>query len=191
MFNTDRLEALSDGIFAIAMTILVFNISMPDSGETSENVSRLLINETHTFFIFGLSFIILAMFWILHHKQFHYIEKTNKIHIWTNILFLMLISLMPFTASLIGDYPTNFSARIFFNANLFLLGFLLYLNWVYSSRKDLIKEEVLSKKEIIKREKICMVLPSLALISIVISFFIPIYSPVIYGLSPFLKKMIA
>lgn len=191
MFNTDRLETLSDGIFAIAMTILVFNISMPDSGETSENVSRLLINETHTFFIFGLSFIILAMFWILHHKQFHYIEKTNKIHIWTNILFLMLISLMPFTASLIGDYPTNFSARIFFNANLFLLGFLLYLNWVYSSRKDLIKEEVLSKKEIIKREKICMVLPSLALISIVISFFIPIYSPVIYGLSPFLKKMIA
>ncbi len=188
MLNTDRLEALSDGIFAIAMTLLVFNISIPGSNETNDSISQLLFNESHTFFIFGLSFIILAMFWILHHKQFHFIDKTNKVHIWTNILFLMLISLMPFTASLIGDYPDNLSARIFFNSNLFLLGFLLYLNWKYASRNDLIRVEDLSEKEIKKKEKICMVLPALAIIAIGVSFITPIYSPIVYVLSPFIKK---
>jgi len=188
MFNTDRLEALSDGIFAIAMTLLVFNISITGSGETNKSISQLLLDESHTFFIFGLSFIILALFWILHHKQFHFIEKTNNIHIWTNIIFLMLISLMPFTSSLIGDYPNNLPARIFFNINLFLLGFLLYLNWIYASRNDQIREGALSKKEINKKEKTCMVLPSLAILAIAVSFITPIYSPIVYVLSPFIKK---
>ncbi|MFW5928468.1 MAG: TMEM175 family protein, partial [Thermoplasmatota archaeon] len=145
----------------------------------------------HTFFIFGLSFVILSMFWMLHHNQFNFINKTKKANIWINLTFLMLISLMPFTSSLIGDYPNELSARIFFNINLFLLGFLLYLNWAYASRKDIVEEEILSKEEIKRKEKICMILPSLALVSIGISFFIPLYSPIVYALSPIIKRVIS
>lgn len=190
MLNTNRLENLSDGIFAIAMTLLVLNINIPDSSETNKEVANILINETHTFFIFGLSFIILAVFFILHHKQFHFIEKTTKGHIWINIIFLMLISLMPFISSLVGDYSNDFTARTFFNINIFLLGFILYLNWKYASKHDLLKKGSISEKEIIKKEKGCMVLPVLAVIAVGISVITPIFSPFVYLLSPIIKKFI-
>lgn len=188
MFNTDRLETLSDGIFAIAMTLLVLNLSIPSSGETNKEVFQLILNESHTFFIYGLSFIILAVFWILHHKQFHFIDKTKKRHIWINIVFLMLISLMPFTASLVGDYANDLTARIFFNIHIFLLGFTLYLNWVYADSNDLFKKGMIDESEIKKKKKACMILPELALIAIAVSLITPIYSPIVYLLSPLIKR---
>ena len=75
-FGTNRIEALADGIFAVAMTLLVLDVKLPD-GEVFANDRALfdrLLSLEHTFVIYFISFIVLAMFWVGHHAHFHYIR---------------------------------------------------------------------------------------------------------------------
>ena len=70
--NTHRIEALTDCIFAFAMTLLVFTLILPDAvGQSNIELPRLLSGQAHKFLNYFFSFLILAVFWIMHHKQFH------------------------------------------------------------------------------------------------------------------------
>ena len=74
-----RLEALTDGIFAIAMTLLVLtlNIGKITEGLTSASLHKLLLEQIPKFYNYALSFVLLAIFWMVHHQQFHFIKQTN------------------------------------------------------------------------------------------------------------------
>jgi uncharacterized membrane protein len=82
--TTHRIEALTDGIYAIAMTLLVLNLALPGTetylAQTVE-LRDLLFGQAHKFFNYALSFILLAVFWIIHHDQFHFIKRTNRTHL--------------------------------------------------------------------------------------------------------------
>lgn len=99
------MEALTDGIFAIVMTLLVLDIKVPHDfiGNISGELAALMPN----LFSFGVSFIVLGIFWNAHHSLFHFIKKLNNGLIWLNILFLLIVSLIPFSAALLGSYPSD------------------------------------------------------------------------------------
>jgi len=78
--TTHRIEALTDGIFAIAMTLLVLNLALPETGNGPE-LHKLLIGQTHKFFSYALSFLLLALYWVLHHRQFHFIHNRNPVYL--------------------------------------------------------------------------------------------------------------
>ena len=101
--ETDRLETLADGVFAIAMTILVFEITVPDlaTGELDQLGSKLLALWPKLL-AYVISFIVLGIFWIGHHNQFAFIRRANRTFLWLNIVFLMLIAFIPFSAALLG-----------------------------------------------------------------------------------------
>ena len=105
-YNKSRLEALSDGIFAVAMTLLVLDLKLgSDSAVDSEAglVGRVLALE-HTFVIYIVSFGVLAMLWITHLAQFHYVRLVNGRLIWINVFYLACVCLIPFsTRDHIGD----------------------------------------------------------------------------------------
>ena len=105
--TTKRIEGLTDGVFAIAMTLLVLTLEIPEplAENTTGMLAKLLISQRHKLFNYVLSFILLALFWIIHHRQFHLVKRTDHQHLWLNVFILMFVALIPFSTSLLGDYP--------------------------------------------------------------------------------------
>jgi len=184
--TTRRLEALTDGIFAIAMTLLVLTLDLGDiaDGLTQVKLHQLLLAQIPKFYNYALSFVLLAVFWILHHQQFHYIKKTENRHLWINIFILMFVALIPFSTSLVGDYSSDWMAELFFGGNIFILGVLFSLNWHYSTKDSRLIEGELEKHRIQLGTRRGLVSPLVSLLAILTAFLNPSYSPYIYLLIP-------
>jgi uncharacterized membrane protein len=179
--TTKRIETLVDGIFAIAMTLLVLSLNVPHLSypTTDTAVLNSLGAMGQQFFIYFISFLLLASFWRVNHAQFYFIKKTDQTLIWINIIWLSLIALLPFSTNLIASYGYLKVPLIFFDLNLFLIGLLFNLNWYYADKKKLIDEN--TDPEMIKfREKYNFALPLIALIAIGLTFISPEWSSLVY-----------
>jgi len=95
-----RIATFSDGVFAIAITLLALQLQVPGSGDLGDNLQALLPNVLS----FLISFAVIGSFWVTHHRLFARIVRYNAGLIWLNMLVLLFIVLMPFTASLIGEH---------------------------------------------------------------------------------------
>ena len=104
-FEKSRFEALIDGIFAVALTLLVLDIKLPENiaYPTDDALWLRLISLERHFLIYAISFAVIAMYWIGHHIQFHFVRYTDRPLIWINLLYMLLISFLPFATDLIGD----------------------------------------------------------------------------------------
>ncbi len=178
----NRLETLVDGIFAIAMTLLVLNIRIPvmSHQQAQAEMPRLLSNLYPHFFAFGLSFALLTIFWMSHHRLFHFIEKVDEPFIWLNVLMLALIVLVPFTTSLIGEYETNQLTAVIFELNLFGIGMSILAYWWYASRRHRLINEALTDSQIRHSLRRSAVLPVVSIFAIGLSFVTPQYSTMAY-----------
>ena len=170
--STRRLETLTDGIFAIAMTLLVLNLNIPEGvREIGEGeLHKLLFSQGHKFLNYALSFIVLAIFWILNHDDFHYIKRTNRLHIWINAFLLMFIVLVPFSTSLIGDFRGDWVGSCFFSSNIFVLGILFYVNWSYATHNNRLVDESIDPQRVIIGKRRSLVIPCISLAAIILSF---------------------
>jgi uncharacterized membrane protein len=133
-----RIEALTDGVFAIVMTLLVLEISVPQiSSHSADTVgaelSKRLFDLWPKIFSYGISFVILAIYWRAHHRQFHYIKHADGILIWTNIMFLMAVSFLPFSTSLLGEYIDQQISVFIYGGNSIIIAFFLYIQWRYAT----------------------------------------------------------
>jgi uncharacterized membrane protein len=193
--NTKRIENLADGIFAISMTLLVLNLSFPLVHGGTESLLKMLASQTTDFLSYGLSFILLAIFWIMHHQQFHYIQHTDSKHLWINVFILMFVALVPFSTSLIGDYDMNMIAHVFFSSNILIIGFLFLINWVYATDKYRLVRHDLDRQIIVNTVWYISVIPIVSLAALIVSLFSPFGSvwlfiliPIIQFLKPFRKS---
>jgi uncharacterized membrane protein len=178
VFTKNRLEALVDGIFGFSLTLLVVNLSIPRGADLSE-LGKLLIGQLNGFFAYAISFLLLATFWIAHHRQFHYIRHTDIRHIWINILMLLFVAFMPFSTSLLANYAGTLS-DIIFGGNLMVLGMLLTANWIYATDKYRLVEQELDRNIIIRGIRRTFVTIGVAALAMVISIFYPVQSSFIY-----------
>jgi len=188
--TTKRIETLVDGIFAIAMTLLVLSLNVPQIPYPATNAQILdfFINMIPQFFVYFLSFVLLATFWRINHSQFNIIEKTDQNLIWINVFWLLFVALVPFSTNLVGDYGYLTVPMVFFNLNLFLIGLFFNLNWYYAVKHNFINKE-LSEEFIKSRKNINLVLPVCALIAAGLAFITPEFSPVVYFLVFFVKRL--
>lgn len=138
-----RVEFLTDGIFAVVMTLLVLEISIPqissshddatiDSAAAETELLKGLFDLWPKLLSFGISFIILAIYWLAHHRQFYYIKHVNRTLIWINFMFLMATCLLPFSASLLGEYNQQQISIFVFGANSIMIASLLSIQWWYA-----------------------------------------------------------
>ena len=136
-----RVELLTDGIFAVVMTLLVLDISVPqissshdaiDSAAVGTKLLNGLFDLWPKLFSFGISFILLAIFWLAHHRQFYYIKHVNRTLIWINFIFLMATCLLPFSASLLGEYSQQQVSIFVFGANSIMIASLVCIQWWYA-----------------------------------------------------------
>lgn len=171
--TTHRLEALSDCIFAFAMTLLVLTLTLPDAMAELANVKphELLLGQAHKFFNYLLGFMLLAIFWMRYHWQFHWIKRTDSGMIWINIFILMFVALMPFSTDIVGDFSGSTTAEVFFATNLLILGLLFLGSWAYATRNRRLVDSDLDTEIVTMGLRRGMVTPIVSAIVIVLSFF--------------------
>lgn len=137
-FQLERMILFSDAVFAIAITLLVIEIKVPEIERehlTEQELLHRLANMIPKFFGFIVSFMLIGLYWTVHHRLFGFvINYTNKL-LWLNLLFLFAIALMPFSTAFYSDYVMKhvITPVIFYTGNIILLGVSNMLLWRYIS----------------------------------------------------------
>lgn len=182
LIPTRRLETLTDGLFAIAMTILVVTIQIPIGPiHTADLFVQTTSEIIPKFAVYFLSFLLLAVFWVDHH-MFYMVKKSNFTLIWLNIFWLMFIALLPLSTSIIAQFPEYQLAQLIFDINLLFIGLFFYIIWSYSLDRGLISEEVKPFYHYIKRSLLFM--PIVISVTILFTFINPKWSMVILFMIP-------
>ena len=131
-----RLEALTDGIFAVAMTLLVIELKIPETlhVHTEQELLQAVANLLPKFIAWIISFGVLAIFWVSHHRLFHFVRHVDGKLSWLTIGYLAGVSLMPFSSALAGEYGGALTSQIIYSANMILLGTMALLKSRYVHR---------------------------------------------------------
>jgi uncharacterized membrane protein len=131
----DRIVFFSDAVFAIAITLLVLDIHVPEIPErlVDEQLPGRLLALWPKYLSYVLSFVVILMYWMAHHITFRAIKRYDRTLIWLNSLFLMCIAFLPFPTSLIGEYGDNQLAVAIYAASVAVARLLLTAVWWYAS----------------------------------------------------------
>lgn len=137
IISKNRLEALVDGVFAFAMTLLAVSLTVPSipKSEAAVELPAYMNSMYPEFLSFIIAFFILASFWIVHHEHFHFLRSVDRVLLWLNILILIFVVLVPFSTNLSGDYSQVQIACIVFHVNMIVLGILFFIQWQYIIRR--------------------------------------------------------
>jgi uncharacterized membrane protein len=127
-----RIEAFSDGVFAIAITLLVLAVEVPSPSDVSKGDLGSAIGDLGPDILaFVIGFFVIGLFWVQHHAFFGDVERHSGGLLWGNLLVLLLIAAMPFSTGLLGEYGDTRTATIIFAANVGLGWFAnLLLDWI-------------------------------------------------------------
>jgi uncharacterized membrane protein len=184
--SKNRVEALVDGIYAFAMTLLVISLTVPvlSKSEAAATLATRVFAMHTEFFTFLIAFLVLASFWLVHHRHFHFVRMVNPTLVWINIYTLAFIVLMPFSTSISGDYPDIQIAVVLFHANMLIISIFFLIHWHYISHHPEIMSESLDLKDAECGIRRSLIVPVVALIGILVSFITPSYSMAAYLLIP-------
>ena len=183
MVSADRLKAIADGVFAVAMTLLVLELVVPESkGISNEELNGLLVSMWPKFIAYVLSFLITGIYWLVHHSIFDAIRYYDTTLAWINIVFLLFVALIPFTTSLLGEFFLQKTSTIIYGIHLLLLFLGGYTLWTYSTSKHILVVPDLDPELIKGARRMGYVYFVILSIAIILAFFIPLISVIIYGL---------
>jgi uncharacterized membrane protein len=186
--STKRIETLVDGVFAIALTLLVLNIDVPTivGSVTDQVLWQYMVNLSQQLWIYAFSFLLLSSFWRINHQQFFFIKEADSNLIWITVLWLMFIALIPFSTNFVSHFGSHAVPMFFFNLNMLIIGMFYILIWTYVSKKDYFHENA-DKKKLQEVNRMNYILPIAALIAIGVTFVKPSWSPYSYFLIIILK----
>ncbi len=138
-----RIAALSDGIFAIAATILVLDFHTPEPADihSEAELLRALAASAPRLLPWLLSSLTLGIFWLGQQTQLSQLARSNRDLAWLHFLFLAVVTVLPFSTRLLADFLTYRTAFLVYWVNIVLLGACLYAAWVYAEWAKLIREE--------------------------------------------------
>ena len=137
-----RILALSDGVFAIAMTLLILDIAVPATTDNGEMPGALLHLWPH-YLAYLLSFLVISRFWVIHRQAFALIAGDDPALIWLNLLLLLFIAFLPFPTAVIGAHNGSAAAAVLYAVAVFLTGASSAAYWWYASgRGNLLRPDV-------------------------------------------------
>lgn len=174
-----RLEAFSDGVFAIVITLLILDIRFPEVEYS--HFAETMLSVLPRIFAYVMSFIIIGIYWISHHNSFYIIKKIDRPFLWLNILLLLCISFIPFPTSLLGRYPFEADPIIFYGATLITCNLIGYIMILYVYYHPHLASEQFSKQYLRSHTPSYIIVNSAYIIAIVISHWLPLLSYIIYA----------
>jgi uncharacterized membrane protein len=176
--ETSRVEAFSDGVFAIALTLLILGIKVPDLNDFASNdkLYRSLVSLWPSYLALILSFTAVLIMWINHHGFFKYLKKINTAFLYANGFLLLTVTFMNFPTAILAKYfetPAFNIASAFYCGSLLLINVAFNLLWFSSAyKRKLIKDEI-SDDLIIKIRNAYWFGFIIYLVAFIISFFLP------------------
>jgi uncharacterized membrane protein len=138
-----RIEALSDGVFAIAMTLLVLDLKVPGEAavQAAGGLANALMALAPRLLTYLMSFLTLGIFWVGQNTQHGLLARGDRGLAWLNIVFLMVVSLVPFTTALLAEHLEDRAALLIYWLNIFLMGGALLATWYRARWFDLVKPD--------------------------------------------------
>lgn len=144
--ETTRTEAFSDGVFAIAITLLILEIRVPHAGE-GESLVDLLLKQWPSYMAYIVSFMVIAVMWVNHHNLFKYIRRVDNVFLFINSVLLMIVTAFNFSTTLLADYilepqHQQVAGVIYAGAGI-VVAILFSLLWGYATgRGQLVSHEL-------------------------------------------------
>ena len=151
--SIERLAALSDGVFAVAMTLLVLDLHTPavEAVHTEADLLHALWALAPRLLVYMMSFLTLGIFWVGQQTQLNHFERGDRDIAWVHLAFLFLVSLMPFTTSLMAGFIAYRGALMLYWLNILLLGLVLLASWHLAVRRGLVTDSSASLSRAITR----------------------------------------
>jgi TMEM175 potassium channel family protein len=137
-----RIVAFSDGVFAIAITLLVLQINIPPHLPAGDTLFDEILDEHRDFIAYGISFAVLGKLWLAHHRFFASVERFDPVLMGLNLLYLAWIVLVPFTSEVLGDYGDDSTSVILYAAIMAAVSITFQIQILYADRKDMIRPEL-------------------------------------------------
>ncbi len=167
-FDYDRTVAISDGVFAIALTLLVLNIGTPMLGSGHQGVlGQRLLDHGNEFFSYALSFAVIALLWVRHHTFFRGIDHVDIRLTVLNLVYLGLIAFLPYPTRVLGFYSGQPAAVVMYALTVTSVALIARLEVIHSLRAGLLSET--GRREVLRRQNWAIV-PAVFLLSIPIAF---------------------
>lgn len=167
-----RITTLADGVFAIVMTLLVLGIDVPEvpHDQLEDELIGSILQVWPKIAAYVVSFLVLGIYWVGHHTQFHFMRGVDRAALWLNIGFFMMVSLVPFTTRLVGHYGSEGFPLLVYGLNLILISTMLLLHWWYVASHDLLDET--ADEELVRdATRRILVGPAIYAVAIAVSFF--------------------
>jgi uncharacterized membrane protein len=137
--ETSRLETFADGVFAIAITLLVLEIRIPDPGE---DLGQALLRQWPSFAAYVTSFLTIGVIWVSHHQMFTIIRRTTTTFLFLNVLFLLPVAFVPFPTALVAGHileaATRTTAVLVYGAVSVVIALMFNVLWAYAFRNGLV-----------------------------------------------------
>ncbi len=184
--SKNRLESLIDGVFAIAMTILVLNLKVPDTFLSASGLIETLSRRSLSFFDYFLSFLLLAIFWTANNRAFHYVRLVDTRLLWLNLISLMFVVLIPYTTTLNSEYRDLWPAIALFDLNIMIVGLSKYFQWQYVTSQNHLIDPRLTAQEIRVGKRINLVVPAVSVVALIIIPIAPGWSTTTFAVIPFI-----
>ena len=144
--ENDRLLALTDGVIAIVITLLVLDLTVPTvpAGSSSAVLLAAVAAQWQEFFGFVLSFAVVGQYWVLHRRIFLHVERHPRGVVYLDLLFLLLVAFVPYATGVFAAYPAAFGIA-FLSAALGATGLSLALLWIYAAKAEIVEEGLTSR----------------------------------------------
>jgi uncharacterized membrane protein len=178
----NRLEAFSDGVIAIVITLLVLEIHVPNLPPHADGfaMAQALWKLAPSIAAYVISFLICSIWWITHHNFVHDLREVDRTLLWANNVFLLFLAFMPFPTALLGQHPGESVAAALYGADCTLTGAcFVFMRWYASFRGRLMRPEIPSY-QLERRVKGGVVSPLLYLAATLISFISPATAIILY-----------
>lgn len=183
--STSRIEAFSDGVIAIIITVMVFDLKITEA-IAGDDFWKAIVNMLPNLLSYVLSFLVLAILWVNHHQLFHQIKHSDGALLWYNLHLLFWMSLIPFATSLIGANPVLWHATAFYSLIFLFNSWAFALLRKYVNRKELLHESISleAQKKILRKNRLALGMylaaALLSPLSIYLSFVLLLLVPAMY-----------
>lgn len=177
--NKQRLEAFSDGVFAIAITLLILDIRLPEVeyNQLKTSLPKIIPNLLS----YAMSFIVIGLYWMFHHQYTDRLKRINRPFMFLNLLNLLIISFMPFPTSLLGKYSFTTIPVLIYGFTLMIANLTGFLTVYYVTRHEDLSDGLINKAYLRTQYPMYIAVNSVYLVAFVVAFFAPKISFAMYA----------
>ena len=140
--DTGRLETFADGVIAIAITLLILEVKVPEP-DTTRSLAHALVHQWPSYAGYAVSFLTIGVIWVNHHHMFKLIERTNHGFLMLNVVFLMAIAFLPWPTALVAAYlrepDGRGAATVAYGATMLAIAVMFNLVWRYAVARGLLR----------------------------------------------------